>query len=122
MNFASIPSLIAAQDNGPITVHRAPGATKNAKGEWVPAASVPIVISPAVVHVSGARTIDRLPEALREREVLRATTLERLHDGSLGELPDQIEWQGVRYEVQSVADHAVLAGCYTTLATRLEPR
>lgn len=70
----------------------------------------------AVVHPTGRRDLERLPEADRQRELISVYVL----DGWSSSRPAEIDYQGATYEVIRAGDYATLGGIYLITAALVE--
>jgi len=121
VKFTTIPALVASQASGSVIVRRRAAPTKDARGVYVDGAALDTEVYPVVAHTSTGLSGARLPEGQRESETLRVTQcVERLHDGASGTVPDLIWYEGAWYRVDRTTDHRLLAGTWTSYATRLE--
>lgn len=72
----------------------------------------------AIVQQGTARARDLLPENMRSRELREVCTATELRTASGGQPADEIEIDGVAWQVQSVEDWRTLAGYFWAVVVR----
>ena len=102
---------------GGLNILRAGQAVKNAFGEFVAAATSPILFTDIVVHNLTGRDLDQLPVADRNSEAIRVYTLTRLFVQDGGQAADLIQYQGRTWRVTQVLDYSVQGGVFVSTAT-----
>lgn len=120
MSFLPLPVAPLVADcaiPGGLTIRRAAQPTQDAFGDYVPATSSNVAISPISVHNLTGRDLDQLPEADRNSEAIRVTTLVRLFVADGGNAADFIEYQGRSWRVTQVLDYSLQGGVYISTAT-----
>lgn len=104
---------IAEMETGTYRVRR-PSAATVAKGRATPGAPTILAISGSLQPMSG-RELQRLPEGMREKELLQFFTVVEMRSG------DVLESGGYDWEVDRVFDFSQLGGYYRAVMTRAGP-
>jgi len=88
-----------------VQVYRFSGGGFDANGRALPETEAEVQID-MWIQPSTGDDLQRLPEGLRTQEVVKAYALEELRAGDLseGQKPDELEIDGVRWQVEQVWD------------------
>lgn len=110
MPIEDLADAIAEMQTGAYRVRR-PSAPTVAKGRATPGAPTILEIAGSLQPMSG-REMQRLPEGMRERELLQFFTPTEMRSG------DVLEYGGYDWEVDRVFDFSQLGGYYRAVMTR----
>jgi hypothetical protein len=116
-------SDVIAELGGELVTVKRYAKVRYSKGIQVAGAIEEFEIIASVQPLTG-RELDRLPEGLRAREVRELYTVEKLFTADTakesGQPPDDVELDGMLWEVQTLEDWNTLAGYFRAVVARKE--
>ncbi len=108
--------LVKADNVGPLVLRRAVAPVQNDHGGYDDQTETVLSLTPVSAHLMSGRELEMLPEADRNRAIMRFYALERLFASDGGQAADRIEYQGRTYRVTQAEDFSLQGGVWMALA------
>jgi hypothetical protein len=106
---------------GPLKVERRTAPVVNAQGEFVVPAPTYLRVSPWSAHTAGGRTLQQVPEADRNSEVIEVYVKTfRFYVADANRPPDILHYEGRRWRVVTVNRFAKQGGTWFALAVLVD--
>ncbi len=113
---------IIARSGKPYTITRIAASAYDSHGRAVAGGTSTLAMVASVQPVTG-RDLQRMPEGLRTRELVKlyTTTQLRTADEGAGTVADRFAYRGATWEVQTVEDWADAGNYFKCIAAKVPP-